>query len=121
MISRDALNQILARNKQLSIDENPSGAVLFGSQPQPVNGAALESSLQRAQESDPRLTVCFTGYRVRPCDPDNFAGGCKALLDGLRHAGLIPGDEPWRINFEIRQVKVSKRRQQRTEITIVKS
>ena len=67
---------------------------------------ALGGTIQGEKESIPSTTVRFTGYRVRRLDPDNFAGGCKDLLDGLRHAGLIKGDEWWRITLETRQVKV---------------
>jgi hypothetical protein len=63
--------------------------------------------------------VRFTGYRVRPVDPDSFAGSCKHLLDGLRHAGLIPGDEPWRITLETKQVRVSSFKEEQTVIEII--
>jgi hypothetical protein len=51
-------------------------------------------------------------------DPDNFAGSCKDLLDGCRHAGLIPGDEPWRIIYETAQEQVKSYAQERTLIEI---
>ena len=119
-MTRAELDQLLARNKQLSLDENPSGRSLLRAIVKPFQRPALDKRLPGTPESPPRITVCFTGYRVRPCDPDNFAGGCKALLDGLRHAGLIPGDEPWQIDFQTRQVKVNRKREERTEITIKK-
>ena len=62
--------------------------------------------------------VSFTGYRVRPLDADNFAGGCKDLLDGLRHAGLIPGDAWREIRLETSQVKVTAYREEFTDIEI---
>jgi len=65
-----------------------------------------------------RTIVRFVGYRVRPLDPDNFAGSVKDLLDGCRHAGLIHGDEPWRIILETEQIKVRKFSEEKTEITI---
>jgi len=78
----------------------------------------LVAAIQRETKSLPRTTVRFIGFRCHPLDPDNFAGGCKDLLDGLRHASLIPGDEPWRINFETRQQKVARRSQEKTVIEI---
>lgn len=72
------------------------------------------------KESIPSITVRFVGYRVRPLDPDNFAGSVKDLLDGLRHAQLIPGDESWQIKLETEQVKVSKFSEEKTEILILK-
>jgi len=80
----------------------------------PTLGPAIPGKVQ----SVPRVTVRFIGYRCRPLDPDNFTGGCKDLLDGLRHASLIPGDEPWRINFETRQEKVARRTEEKTVIEI---
>lgn len=88
------------------------------SEPQPYQKATLDDANGREIQGLPRTLVRFVGYRCRPLDPDNFAGGCKDLLDGLRHAGLIPGDEPWKITFETAQVKVAHRTQERTEITI---
>ena len=79
---------------------------------------ALDRSTQRKTKSLRRTAVRFTGYRVRPLDPDNFAASCKDLLDGLRHAQLIPGDEPWRITFESTQVQVTSYSRERTVIEI---
>jgi hypothetical protein len=68
---------------------NPHLCKISDPEPQPDKASALvRANAGKAQS--------FTGYRVRPLDPDNFAGSCKDLLDGCRHAGLIPGDEPWR-------------------------
>ena len=79
---------------------------------------ALGSAISGKTGSLQRISVRFTGYRTRPLDPDNFAGGCKDLLDGLRHAGLIPGDEPWKIIFETEQIKVAHRCEEKTVIEI---
>lgn len=65
-----------------------------------------------------RTRVRFIGYRVRPLDPDNFAGSVKDCLDGLRHCALIEGDEPWRIILETEQVKVRSFKEERTVIEI---
>ncbi len=81
---------------------------------------ALGGSIQGKAGSDDRVVISFTGYRVRPLDPDNFAGSVKDLLDGLRHAGLISGDEPWRIRLETEQVKVATFKQEKTVIEISK-
>ena len=66
-----------------------------------------------------RITVRFTGFRVRPIDPDNFAGSVKDLLDGLRRVRLIPGDEWHRIKLETEQVKVASAQDERTEIELI--
>jgi len=80
--------------------------------------AALGGANEGEEESLSRIIVRFTGCRVRPLDPDNFAGSVKDLLDGLRHAGLIPGDEPWRIKLETEQVKVRQFAEEKTIIEI---
>jgi len=79
---------------------------------------ALGSAVQRKTSSIPSVRLCFTGYRVRPLDPDNFAGSVKDLLDGLRHAQLIYGDEWWRISLETKQVKVAHYEEEYTLIEI---
>ena len=65
-----------------------------------------------------RTRVRFTGYRVKMLDPDNFAASTKALVDGLRHCGILEGDEPWRIILETDQVRVKSFKEERTVITI---
>lgn len=88
-------------------------------EPQRDKEAALGGTVQRKAQGMGRVIVCFTGYRVRPLDPDNFAGSVKDLLDGLRHAQLIPGDEPWRIKLETEQEKVRSFKEERTEIELI--
>lgn len=89
--------------------------------PQQNKTPALDRSIPRETHSLGRTTVRFTGYRVRPLDPDNFAASCKDLLDGLRHAQLIPGDEPWTITFHTTQTKVKSFTDERTVIEIENS
>jgi hypothetical protein len=85
---------------------------------QPERTHALEQTPQRTKASLPRVTVRFTVFRCRPLDPDNNARSVKDLLDGLRHAHLIHGDETWRIILTIDQIKVAHQREERTEIEI---
>jgi hypothetical protein len=65
-----------------------------------------------------RVVLRFRGCFVRPRDPDNFAGSLKNLIDGLRHSGVIEGDEPWRIKLELEQEKVNTYAEERTVIEI---
>lgn len=88
------------------------------SQPQPKPRPALEQAVSGKTKGIPRVTVRITGFRVRPLDPDNFAGSTKDAIDGLRHAGLIPGDEPWRIKLETEQEKVATFAEEKTVIEI---
>ncbi len=86
--------------------------------PQSNQAAALERTDAGKEAGICRTRVRFTGYRVRPLDPDNFAGSVKDLLDGLRHAGLISGDEPWKIILETEQVKVGSFKEEKTVVEI---
>ncbi len=79
---------------------------------------ALDSADAGKAKGFQRTVVRFTGYRVRPLDPDNFAGSCKDLLDGLRHAKIIENDEWWRIDFQTRQEKVKSYAEEKTVIEI---
>lgn len=85
---------------------------------EPNKATALGATVQGKAKSLSRITVRFTGYRCRPLDPDNFAGSCKDLLDGLVHAGLLHGDEAWRIRLQTEQEKVSAYAQERMLIEI---
>lgn len=88
--------------------------------PQRDKAPALGAAVPGKAKSLPRITVRLTGYRVRPLDPDNFAGGCKDIIDGLRHAQLIPGDEPWRIRLETDQEKVRRYSEEKTVVEIIR-
>jgi hypothetical protein len=107
-----------ASNSFLRANETLNHSPLSHPQPQQNQTPTLDRATARKTKSLRRTAVRFTGYRVRPLDPDNFAASCKDLLDGLRHAQLIPGDEPWRITFETAQVQVTSYSRERTVIEI---
>ncbi len=86
--------------------------------PKPYEEDALGATVHGEEKSDGRISVRFVGYRIRPLDPDNFAASVKDLLDGIRHSGLISGDDPTRIRLETEQVKVKHKFLERTEIEI---
>jgi len=65
-----------------------------------------------------RIALSLTGFRVRPLDPDGFAGSCKYLIDGCRASGLLPDDDPWTIRLQTEQVKVRSRKEEKTVIRI---
>ncbi len=79
---------------------------------------ALGGADEREAPGVRRARVRFVGCRVRPLDPDNFAGSVKDLLDGLVHAQIIEGDEPWRIILETTQRKVATFAEEKTLIEI---
>lgn len=86
--------------------------------PKRHKATALGAAVRGEKEGVQRTRIRFTGFRVKPLDPDNFAGSVKDLLDGLRHSGLIHGDEPWRIILETEQVKVGSFKEEKTMIEI---
>ncbi len=88
------------------------------SKPEHHETPALDSADEGKAKGSGRVIVRFIGYRVRPLDPDNFAGGCKDLLDALRHSSLIHGDEWWRIDFQTRQEKVGTYAEEKTVIEV---
>jgi len=100
------------------LQENQALSPLPNSKPERHKTPVLGKAVSGKKEGMERVTVRFTGYRVRPLDPDNFAGSVKDLLDGLHKSGVIDGDEPWRIILQTDQVKVSSFKEERTEIVI---
>lgn len=110
------IKQLFPCASQSTIDAN---CPLSDAKPERDKASALGSSASRKEKSMERITVRFTGHRVRPLDPDNFAASIKDLLDGLRHLRLLPGDEPWLIKLETEQEKVSSFKEERTEIELI--
>ncbi len=88
------------------------------SEPQHHPPEALDGLATREKKGIRATVVRFIGYRVRPLDPDNFAGSTKDLLDGCVKAGLLAGDEWWRIELTTAQVKVKSYTEERTVIEI---
>lgn len=63
-----------------------------------------------------RFSVRITSYRRRLADPDNLCG--KFFVDQCRYLGLIPDDTAAVLDYSIRQEKVSRFIDERTEIEI---
>lgn len=99
--------------------DNQTDGVLQDTEPEQDTAATLGGMAKREIECPLRIKVSFTGSRVKLLDPDNFAGSCKDLLDGLRHAGFIPDDAASAIIFETAQERVRKYKDEKTEIEIV--
>ena len=70
------------------------------------------------KDSKKRSFVRITRFSCRPLDCDNYAGGCKPLIDQLRYAKLIKDDDPESVQIEFIQVKVAHKTEERTEIEI---
>lgn len=65
-----------------------------------------------------RASVRITRESYRLLDPDNFVGGLKVLIDGLRDQGLIVDDSPDHISLIGEQVKITRTQYPCTKIEI---
>lgn len=88
-------NNLVVGRISHAILERPSRPTLDGLEP-------------RKEEGQERITLRITRSSTRLLDADNFAGGCKPLIDQLRYAGLIPDDSPEKVEITFTQKKVKK-------------
>jgi len=79
-------------------------------------GKALHAPSEVKTRSLGRCRVSFTCYRVRKQDPDNAV--VKWFVDALRRAKIIQDDTEEAIELQVRQVKCSTKKEERTEIII---
>lgn len=84
----------------------------------PTLGSSIQGKKAGLGRATGRIEVRFTLFRVRCLDPDNAAASTKNLLDGLRHSGLLPEDNPWTIKLQVEQEKVKGFDNEKTEIEI---
>jgi hypothetical protein len=87
--------------------------------PQPNRAQALDRRPPAQERGQGRTVVRITRVAPRLLDPDNLAGGCKFLIDAMRHAGLIPNDDPASIELVTLQ-RQCRRGEERTEIELVR-
>ncbi len=85
---------------------------------QPDQAPALDAAIPGKEKGMERIGICFRGYRVRPLDPDNFAGSVKDILDALKHAHLLRDDNFWEVRLQTEQVKVKSFEEEKTTIEI---
>ena len=84
----------------------PMAARLPNPEPQRATRPALDKTPKRKAPSTGRITLRITRRASRLLDTDNFAGGCKPIIDQCRYAGLIPDDDPASVEIVFRQEKV---------------
>lgn len=111
--------------RQLGYRQNPDGSYSHTStsgiphaQPQPAPRPALVNPRERKNPSQNRTTLIITRCSTKLLDADNFAGGCKPLIDQLRYAKLIADDDPETVEILFRQTKVAHKEEERTEVEI---
>lgn len=87
----------------------PAPSRLPDPKPQPALRQTLDCQPPRKTERPQRVVVRITRHACRLLDADNFAGGCKPLIDQLRYAALIPDDDPESVELQFLQEKVGKK------------
>jgi len=85
---------------------------------EPAPGDAALPEAQAKEEHPGVYVVRVQSVRKRLLDPDNLCE--KYHVDCLRYAGLIPGDEPDKIQIETTQRKAQKGEEERVEIAIIR-
>jgi hypothetical protein len=86
--------------------------------------ASRQTLVNPCQGEDPRknrVTLIITRSACSLLDADNFAGGCKPLIDQLRYAKLIADDDPETVEILFRQVKVKTKAEEMTQVEITRS
>lgn len=111
--------------RQLGYRQNPDGSYSHTStsgiphpKPQPAPRQALVNPREGKDQSKNRVTLVITRSAVSLLDADNFAGGCKPLIDQLRYAKLIADDDPETVEILFRQTKVKTKAEEGTEVKI---
>ena len=111
--------------RKLGYRQNPDGSFSHSStarlphpQPQPAPRPTLVGNPKGESKCKNRTTLCITRRAVSLLDADNFAGGCKPLIDQLRYAKLITDDDPGSVEIIFRQVKVATKAEEMTTVEI---
>jgi hypothetical protein len=111
--------------RQLGYRQNPDGSFSHSStarlhhpQPQQAPRPTLVAPAKRESPRQARTTLIITRRSCSLLDADNFAGGCKPLIDQLRYAKLIEDDDPETIEIIFRQVKVATKAEEMTTVEI---
>ena len=85
---------------------------------EPPERQALEQLREEQAGHRPRAHLRLERRACRLLDLDNFAGGCKALIDCLKEAGFLADDDPGSVEITFAQVRVRTRKEEGTAITL---
>lgn len=112
-MTTDELNQLLL--------SKPGYAIVGHSppprpKPQPIIRDEPLGEDKREARYATRVVISFTSFRRRLLDEDNCC--TKYFTDGLRYAGIISDDDPSKVSIQVSQQKVTRKEDERTEITI---
>lgn len=83
---------------------------------EPPQRQALEPLPEKQAGDGPRAHLRIERRACRLLDLDNFAGGCKALIDCLKEAGFLADDDPGSVEITFAQVRVRTRKEEGTAI-----
>ena len=119
------MNWTYEQLRQLGYRQNPDGSFSHSAtagiphaKPQPTPRQALVNPREGEATRKNRTTLVITRSACSLLDADNYAGGCKPLIDQLRYAKLIADDDPETVEILFRQVKVKTKSEEMTKVTI---
>lgn len=78
----------------------------------------LEGKNVGRPEGTKRTRVIITSLRTRILDKDNAYSGAKSLLDSIKKSGLINDDSEKEIDYEVKQIKVAHRKDEKTVVDV---
>lgn len=114
--------------RQLGYRQNPDGSFSHSAtagiphpKPQPAPRQTLDHTNPRESPRKARTTLIITRSACSLLDADNYAGGCKPLIDQLRYAKLIADDDPETVEILFRQIKVKTKAEEMTQVEISRS
>ncbi len=80
----------------------------------PLNGTLAKGQGEKSNAG--RVHLCIVSIRKRLLDPDNLSP--KWIIDCLRYASIIRGDEPDKITLQVEQRKCAKGEEESTQVWI---
>jgi hypothetical protein len=80
----------------------------------PLNGTLAKGQGEKSNTG--RVHLCIVSIRKRLLDPDNLSP--KWIIDCLRYASIIRGDEPDKITLQVEQRKCAKSEEESTQVWI---
>jgi hypothetical protein len=116
--THEQLRQLGYTESSPGVYSHTSTAGISHPKSQPASRATLVASAKRESPSQGSTTLVITRRSCSLLDADNFAGGCKPLIDQLRYAKLIEDDDPETIEILFRQTKVKTKKEEMTHIEI---
>ena len=108
-----SLLELFPRASEDFLSVNSAGQ---SSKPKPTLRNEPVATVQRKKETPKCRVLRIISYRTRTCDTDNLCP--KWIVDALRYSKLIEDDTPEHIELQVRQEKVRRKAQERTQIEI---